>query len=106
MKESDWKIFKKIKDKALDLFCEKALSEFREVINNDNEPLHDRYLRLYEHVMTRDKRMSILFDGHSRSHAWLQLLAIRSEGLADEVLLKELSAEFLEQTDPKGRDLR
>jgi len=45
--------------------------------------------------------MSLIFDGHSRSKATLQLLAIRGEGLADQELLKKLSKEFLEATDPK-----
>jgi len=44
--------------------------------------------------------MQLLFDGHSRSKALIQLLAIRSAGLADEKLLNKLSAEFWEATDP------
>ncbi len=63
MKESDWKIFKKIKE-------------------------------------NRDKQMALIFDGHSRSKAHLQLLAMRGEGLVDEELLSQLSEEFIEQTDP------
>jgi len=51
-------------------------------------------------VVNRDKQMALLFDGHSRSKASLQLLAIRGEGLADEDLLKKLSDDFLQQTDP------
>ncbi len=45
--------------------------------------------------------MSLLFDGHSRTKAWIQLIAIRSEGLADEVLLSKLSDEFRNETDPE-----
>ena len=45
--------------------------------------------------------MALIFDGHSRSKEHLQLLAIRSEGLADETLLSNLSEEFFQQTDPK-----
>ncbi len=47
--------------------------------------------------------MSLLFDGHSRSKAWLQLLAIRGEMLADESLVAKLSEEFRNQTDPIKR---
>lgn len=101
MKESDWKIFKQIKEKAIELFCSRVLREFDGVIMNENDNAHDRYLLLYRLVHDRDKQMQLLFDGHSRSRAPLQLLAIRGEGLADETLLGKLSGELLEATDPK-----
>lgn len=101
MKESDWKIFKQIKEKAIELFCNNALAEFEEVIKDKNENAHETYTLLYRLVVNRDKQMSLLFDGHSRSKAHLQLLAIRGEGLADETLLSKLSDEFLQHTDPK-----
>lgn len=101
MKESDWKIFKQIKEKAIERFCEIALNEFAEVIDDDKEHVHNRYLLLYQLVQNRDKEMELLFDGHSRSKAQIQLLFIRREGLCDEQLLKKLSEEFLRDTDPK-----
>ena len=101
MKESDWKVFVKIKDQAIEKFCSLALDDSKEVISNHNDHVHDRYLSLYELLQNRNKQMEILFDGHSRSRALLQLLAIRAEGLADEISLSELSDEFREQTDPK-----
>ena len=67
MKESDWKIFKQIKEKAIELFCSQALEEFEEVITNKNEHVHNRYLLLYKLVQNRDKQMQLLFDEHSRS---------------------------------------
>jgi len=101
MKESDWKIFKKIKENAIQLFCNNALNEFEEIIKDRNENAQETYIFLYRLVINRDKHMAILFDGHSRSKAHLQLLAIRGENLADEKLLSELSEEFLHKTDPK-----
>jgi len=101
MKESDWKIFKQIKEKAIEQFCTKALNEFEEVITDKKEHVHNRYLFLYELVQNTNKRMALIFDDHSRSKATMQLVAIRGEGLADEQLLSKLSDEFLEHTDPK-----
>ena len=101
MKESDWKIFKQIKEKAIERFCEMALSEFRECIDDDSSHIHNRYLLNYRLVQNRDKKMGLLFDGQSRSKAKIQLLALRGEGLADIDLLSSLSDEFREQTDPK-----
>jgi len=100
MKESDWKIFKAIKEEAIEKFCENCLAEFREVIDDESKNVHDRYLLNYKLVKNRDKLMALLFDGHSRSKATLQLLAIRGEGLASDKLVSELSDELREQTDP------
>jgi len=100
MKESDWKVFKQIKEQAIQLFCNNALSEYEEIIKSKKDDSQETYTYLYRMVVNRDKQMALLFDGHSRSKASLQLLAIRGEGLADEDLLKKLSADFLQQTDP------
>jgi hypothetical protein len=100
MKESDWKVFKQIKEKAIETFCNNALAEYEEIIKNKEDDPHETYTYLYKLVINRDKQMALLFDGHSRSKASLQLLAIRGEGLADEAMLKKLSDEFLQLTDP------
>ena len=101
VKESDWKIFKKIKETALDSFCENSLNEISDVIGDKSKPAHERYLLSYRLMQNRDKQLALMFDGLSRSKAKLQLISIRGEGLADENLLKELTPEFLEQTDPE-----
>jgi hypothetical protein len=102
MKESDWKVFTDIKDKAIEKYCTLALEESKEVISDQKEHVHNRYILLYKLLQNRNKQMSLLFDGHSRSKAWIQLIAIRSEGLADEVLLSKLSDEFSNETDPEN----
>ena len=101
MKESDWKIFTQIKERAVELFCSRALNEYEEIIKNEKEHIHNRYLLLYKLVNNSDKQMRLIFDGHSRSRAFLQLLAIRGEDLADDELLSKLSEEFRMETDPK-----
>ncbi len=101
MKESDWKVFKQIKEKAIERFCETALNEFGKVIDDDKEHVHHRYLLLYKLVRDRDKEMGLLFDGHSRSKAQIQLLNIRREGLCDELQLEKIGEDFLHDTDPK-----
>lgn len=100
MTKSDWEIFKQIKIKAIEQFCALCFSEFRDVIDDESKAIHERYLLNYSLVQSRNKKMSLLFDGHSRSKAWLQLLAIRGEGLADEMLVSQLTEEFREKTNP------
>ena len=58
MKESDWKIFKQIKEKALEKFCQESLNEFEEAINNIEENAHTRYTLVYRLVQNRDKTTS------------------------------------------------
>jgi len=104
MTENDWKIFKESKEKAVELFCEKSLNEFREAMDDKSNTAHNRYRYNYELVENRDKQMSLLFDGHSRSKALIQLIGIRGEGLADESLVVKLSDELRSQTDPAKRN--
>ncbi len=101
MKESDWKVFTAIKDKAIEQYCTVALEETQEVLSDHKKHVHERYLFLYKLLQNSNKKMALLFDGHSRSKAWIQLIAIRSEGLADEALLSKLSDEFRDKTDPE-----
>ena len=101
MKESDWKVFTAIKDKAIEQYCTVALEETQDVISDHKKHVHERYLFLYKSLQNSNKKMALLFDGHSRSKAWVQLIAIRSEGLADEALLSKLSDEFRDKTDPE-----
>ena len=100
MKESDWKIFKKIKERAIDQFCRKALSEFEAIIGDESQDPHERYLYLFKLVDITNRHMALLFDGNSRSKAHLQLMAIRGEGFADINLVSQLSEEFQQQTNP------
>src|SRR5690606_17062176 len=101
MKESDWKIFKRIKEKALEKYCSNALADFSRIINNEKEHVHNRYLELYGLVQKRDEELVRLFDEHSRSKAEMQLRLIRKAGLAYEELLGKLSDEFFKFTDPE-----
>lgn len=101
MKESDWKKFTKIKDKAIDTFCNQCFDQYKAIMNDQSKTAHERYAEHYDLVHQRNKRMAHLFDGHSRSGAWLQLLSMRVDGLADKDLVSQLSEEFQHQTDPK-----
>lgn len=98
--ESDWKKFKKIKDKALDKFCAAALSDFDNVISGKGASNYDRYISIYKGVQKHDKKLAQLFDGLSRSKAYLQLMLMRSEGLVEEDDLLNLSEHMQEFTKP------
>lgn len=101
MKESDWKIFKKIKTKALDTFCKNVLQEFNTIIKDESKTAHENYLTLYEKIHERDDILASIFNGHSRSKADFQLMAMRFRGIADDALVKTLSPEFQKFTQPR-----
>jgi hypothetical protein len=41
MKESDWKIFKKIKEHALEKFCADFLADVSEIVGRNNQSAHE-----------------------------------------------------------------
>ncbi len=100
IKESDWKLFKEIKKKALERFYSQALDEFAAIIQDQSSTARDRYMSLYENVKETDRRLITIFDAHSRSKAREQLWMIREAGLVEEYDLEGLSEELREATKP------
>lgn len=98
--ESDWEIFKKIRETALDRYCERALDNVEKTIWNSKESNHQRFLDLYALMNEADEKFSEIFDGHSQSKVYYQLLLMRREGLVDDDELEGLSEAILEFTDP------
>jgi len=102
MKESDWKIFEQIKKQAMEQYCQNAFNDFLEIINDEAQSFHERYQILLKSVGRSEENLQLLFEGHSKSNATYQLMAIRGEGVADQQLLEQLSEEFLNSTDPSN----
>lgn len=98
--ESDWKKLKKIKAVALERFCGSALADFEEAIACRDESNHARYLRVYKLIHDYDERLALVFDGHSRSKASIQLMLLRKEGLVTDDELETLSEALQKSTDP------
>lgn len=99
--ESDWKKFKKIKEKALEDFCGTILSDIKDGLGSkDNPTNHGKYIYLYRLIENYDKQIALLFNDHSRSKAAIQLMMLRGEGLVIDADVKELSVELQEQTKP------
>ena len=59
MKESDWKVFKNIKDTALEKYCTLVLDESQDVISKQDDSVHNKYLLLYKLLQKRDKQMGV-----------------------------------------------
>ncbi|MGG7055255.1 hypothetical protein [Nitrosomonas sp. ANs5] len=102
--ESDWKKFKKLKEAALERFCAEVLADVQAANSQADMSNYAKYIYLYKLVENADKRLSLLFDSHSRSKARMQLMHLRSEGLIAENDLEGLSDELIQSTEPIVRN--
>jgi len=90
--ESDWPIFRRLHNVALDRFSRRALEEVRQAAScNDN--YHDCYRQVYRLIRNHDKRMAAAFDDPCRSNAFVLLSNMIGEKLLTEEDLKQFSPE-------------
>ena len=67
IKESDWKIFKRVREVALERFCERVLDEIGRIGSDATRSKRQRYVAIYRLVRERDKEINPIFDHLSRS---------------------------------------
>lgn len=84
MRESDWKLFRKLRPLALERYCQRVLDEIRPLCDVSRKSSHERYLAVFRLVEERDKRLADLFNNPRRSTAFFQLAHIHAEGLLNE----------------------
>jgi hypothetical protein len=94
IKESDWKVFRKLHPVAVERYCERVLAESESLHRDTSRSAHERYLALYQLFRERDKELARLFDDFRRSTALWQIAAIKGRGL----LTGEEFAQFSEET--------
>jgi hypothetical protein len=81
MRESEWKLFRKVREAALDRFCEHVLSEISDLLSPARGSHHDRYLAVFKLLENRDRELAEMFDNPRRSTALMQLAQMRSQDL-------------------------
>ena len=74
--ESDWKVFRKLREAALERFCERVLGEIVRIASDDGITFHNRYLHIYKLIEERDNQIARAFNDPRRSNALLQLAVI------------------------------
>jgi hypothetical protein len=86
IKESDWKIFRELRELALDRFCKRVLDEINRAASDPKKTAHQRYLVIYKLIHKRDDELAFAFNSPRRSVALEQIAAMHSRGLfaADE----------------------
>jgi hypothetical protein len=95
--ESDWKIFKRLREVALGRFCERALADIDRISADAGKSHHERYLEIWRLIEPRDRELVDIFDHLRRSTAVQQLLHMQKHRL--------VTAEELSQFSPALRDV-
>jgi hypothetical protein len=94
--ESDWKIFRTVREAALDRYCARVLQECTTVIEDRSVSSHDRYLQLFRLLRKRDDELADAFNNPRRSAALIQLTHIRRLGVVTDDELGRFSPETRE----------
>lgn len=79
--EKDWKIIRSMKDRLLDLACERILVKASNVIEQDDVRIYTKYIKLWELMKKEDKGIAAMFDEVKRSNAVLILALWRNNNL-------------------------
>jgi hypothetical protein len=79
--ESDWKVFRELREIALDRFCRRVLDEIEPLRLNPSRSHHERYLDVFAFLRERDQELASAFDDPRRSQMIVQLAAMHAYGL-------------------------
>lgn len=94
--ESDWKIFRELREVALERFCKRVLEELEALRLDTSRSHHERYLDIFRLLQSRDEELAHAFNDPRRSRMIVQLAAIHAYGL--------LGADELARFTPDTRD--
>jgi hypothetical protein len=89
--ESDWKAFRKLREVALQRFCERILAEIGRIASDTERTSHARYLTAYGLIQERDHQIARAFNNPRRSVAVAQLATIMSLDLISQAELQSFS---------------
>ncbi|QXH97664.1 hypothetical protein HU749_022875 [Pseudomonas ogarae] len=93
--EKDWKVFKGLRELALERFCQGVLTDATTISERGALSAHARYLKLYGLIQDRDNDLADAFNRFSRSSARMCLALMVMHDLLTEAELSALSEETL-----------
>ena len=94
--ERDWKVFRELRQVALERLCDKILAEAKAEIEGPAKTSHEKYLSLYKLMEERDDDVARGFNDFRRSTALMQIGIIHSMGLFTGEELRRFSPETLQ----------
>lgn len=92
-KESDWKVFKKIRPLALDRFCKETLCLIAGISDSTDKTFHEKYLAIYALMRERDEDLAAMFSDFRRSRAHGQITYMIGRDLLTEEEIQQFSEE-------------
>ncbi len=90
--EADWKALRKVREVALERFCERILDQVVRASADSSQSFHERYLSIWRLLQKHDKQLGDAFNNPRRSQAFVQLLAMCSLGIIEEQELQKFTA--------------
>ena len=102
--ESDWKLFRELREVALERFSRRILAEVAELTQDDARSAHDRYRDLWRLLRDRDEDVARAFDDPRRSRLLLQLAAIYRLGLLEPDEFARFGAETRETVESLSKE--
>lgn len=95
--EADWRVFRKLREEALERLSEQILDEVARICADRTRGAHERYLEVFQLLRDRDRAMAGAFDYLSRSRMVQHLAAMKALGLVDTSDLSGMSRETQER---------
>jgi hypothetical protein len=93
--ERDWKYLRRVQGQLLEALCSRinGEAEASQIVADHSLNQHERFLRLYAHVIERDAVVADCFDDWRRSNMLLKLLLLRKHRLLTDEHISKLSTE-------------
>jgi hypothetical protein len=104
--ESDWRVFRELRQHALERFCKRALDEVRTIVSDGSRSHHERYLDVFRLLRARDEELAHAFNDARRSRMIIQLAAIHAYGLLEPNELERFTDRTRTTIGSLARELR
>ncbi len=103
--ESDWKLFRQLREVALDRFCKRVLDELDPLRRDTTRSHHERFLDVFDFLLRRNKALARAFDDPRRSRMIDQLAAMHAEGLLEPDEVTRFTARTRQAIDALGQEI-
>src|SRR5947209_5757827 len=93
IKESDWKIVRRLHKVALERFCKRGVEQIRAAVSSRDGDDYERFIKIYKLVNKRDREIARIFNNPRRSQAIFILTSLMEEHLLTDDVFSQLSPE-------------
>ena len=102
--ESDWKVFREVRDVALERFCKSAVDAIDRAHQDEARSNLERYDEISRLIRDRDKELARVFINPRRSTMQLQLMMLHVLGLLEPEELARFTPEVREHIQSYSKE--